>query len=67
MINTSRKLAGKDAVLQEMAIETVKELPFRSLTALSSGEVGNNQRDGILLIVNGKPLRGIIKFLKKKK
>ena len=42
--------------------ETVKELPFRSLTALSSGEVGNNQRDGILLIVNDKTSIGIIKF-----
>ncbi len=67
MANTSRKLAGDDVVLQEMAVETIKELPFRSLSALSSGEVSVNQRDGILLLVNGKPLRGIFKFLRKKK
>lgn len=67
MAKTSRKLAGDDVVLQEMAVETIKELPFRSLSALSSGEVSTNQRDAILLLVNGKPIRGIFKFLRKKK
>lgn len=67
MTKTAKKLAGDDIVLQEMAVETIKELPFRSLSALTSGEVNINQRDGILLIVNGKPLCGLCKFTRKKK
>ncbi|MDY0214824.1 MAG: glycoside hydrolase family 3 C-terminal domain-containing protein [Bacilli bacterium] len=67
MINVAGKMAGDDPVLKRMAQESIKELPFRSMVALSSGAVSENKRDALLLLINGKPLRGLARFLKKDK
>lgn len=67
MVEEAAEMAGDNKVLVEMARESIKELPFRSIPALSSGGVSINQRDGLLLVLNGKPLRGLIRFMKKAK
>lgn len=68
MTTTAAQMAGDNVVMAEIAKESIKELPFRSIPALSSGAISNRQRDGLLLILNGKPLRGAIKyFIKPKK
>lgn len=68
MVTTASKMAGDDVVMAEIAKESIKELPFRTIPALSSGAITNRQRDGLLLILNGKPLRGAMKyFIKAKK
>lgn len=66
MKKTARKMAGEDKTLQEMAASSISELPFRSIKALSSGAINEQQIGGILDIVNGHYIRGARKFFGKK-
>lgn len=67
IIDLAGKKTGDDPILKKMAQESIKEMPFRTIPALSSGEVTIAERDAILLVLNGKVIRGLWRYLKKEK
>lgn len=67
MVKTAVKMAGDDPIMQEMAKESIKMLPFRTISALSSGAITPRQNEGLVDLLNGHLLRGAIKYLGKPK
>ncbi len=67
MVKTAVKMAGDDVTMIEMAKESIKKMPFRSITALSSGAITYAQSAGLIDMLNGRLIRGAIKYLKKPK
>lgn len=53
---------NQEALIRAVALDT----PLRSVTALTSGQISINMAEGIVDFMNGRPLRGILKILKKK-
>lgn len=51
----------------DVLMRQVNELPVRNLSVLSDGMVSFYQVEALLLMVNGKILKGIVKFLRNKK
>ncbi len=47
-----------------MVESMIDELPFRGLVMLSNGSINDERAEGLLLMMNKKPLRGLIKVIK---
>ncbi len=59
-------MAGNaDEATKNMMEAMVKEMPFRNIVAFSAGAITDNVADGLLLMMNRRPFKGIAKLLKK--
>jgi len=56
---------GVDDMAERVMVRMAQEMPLRSIFMMSSGRFRLNHVQGLLLILNKKPLRGIIRFLNK--
>lgn len=65
-IVSKMELSEFEHMEENVLMKQVDELPIRNLVVLSDGMVSFNQVEALLLMANGKTIKGIVKFIRNK-